>query len=226
MRFNYGWLLFLVLALFLGCGPEPGDATSGAEVIDSAADCRMPVFRHHGWSSRPLPECTYTYSSWGECQPGNTQTRTVLSQSPRRCTGTPALEQWCQYFPPGPQATVAWTATDPELGEVVPITEVGLHEVASVFIVTDWVPEPYTQVYLSITAPSGALYYGQWIPWDYPPDAIWRTYTLSDGRHRVVEQVLIRGTTIEMYAQTGQWKARARTDWTLGPDVTAVLTLL
>jgi len=39
--------------------------------------------------------CTYTYSSWSACQSNNTQTRTVVSQSPDGCTGTPVLEQSC-----------------------------------------------------------------------------------------------------------------------------------
>lgn len=44
--------------------------------------------------------CTdFTYSSWGTCQPNNTQTRTILTQSPNNCTwGTPeVLEQSCTY---------------------------------------------------------------------------------------------------------------------------------
>ncbi len=39
--------------------------------------------------------CTYTYSDWSPCQPGNIQTRTVLSSSPPGCVGTPVLSQSC-----------------------------------------------------------------------------------------------------------------------------------
>ena len=43
--------------------------------------------------------CTsFTYTAWSECQPNNTQTRTVTSSSPSGCTGgTPVLEQSCSY---------------------------------------------------------------------------------------------------------------------------------
>jgi hypothetical protein len=43
--------------------------------------------------------CTsFTYTAWTECQPNNTQTRTVTSSSPSGCSGgTPVLEQSCSY---------------------------------------------------------------------------------------------------------------------------------
>jgi hypothetical protein len=44
--------------------------------------------------------CTYTYGAWSACQPSGTQTRTVLSKWPSRCTGTPVLSQSCTYVPP------------------------------------------------------------------------------------------------------------------------------
>jgi hypothetical protein len=43
--------------------------------------------------------CSYTYGSWGACQPDGTQTRTVTSSSPENCTGTPVLSQSCTYVP-------------------------------------------------------------------------------------------------------------------------------
>jgi RHS repeat-associated protein len=43
--------------------------------------------------------CTYAYSGWSPCQPNGTQTRTVLSSSPEKCQGTPALSQSCTYTP-------------------------------------------------------------------------------------------------------------------------------
>jgi len=43
--------------------------------------------------------CVYTYSGWSPCQPNGTQTRTVLSSSPEKCQGTPALSQSCTYTP-------------------------------------------------------------------------------------------------------------------------------
>ena len=44
--------------------------------------------------------CTYTYSAWSACQPAGTQTRTVLSSSPRGCRGTPYVTRSCTYVPP------------------------------------------------------------------------------------------------------------------------------
>jgi len=51
----------------------------------------------------PAPStCTaFTYSAFGACQPGGTQTRTVLTSSPAGCTGgTPITSQACTYLPP------------------------------------------------------------------------------------------------------------------------------
>jgi hypothetical protein len=43
---------------------------------------------------------TFTYSSFGACQPNGTQTRTVISALPAGCTGgTPVLSQSCVYTP-------------------------------------------------------------------------------------------------------------------------------
>jgi len=46
--------------------------------------------------------CTaFTYSAYGDCQPGNTQIRTVLTSTPAGCTGgSPVTAQACTYVPP------------------------------------------------------------------------------------------------------------------------------
>ena len=67
--------------------------------------------------SQPPPPCTYTYSSWSTCQPNGTQTRTVISQTPIGCTGTPALSQSCTYVPP--------VQTDGVIGPVMHYTQNG-----------------------------------------------------------------------------------------------------
>ncbi len=49
------------------------------------------------------PTCTsYTYSSWGSCQPSNTRTRTVLTSIPSGCVGgvSPVLSESCTYTAP------------------------------------------------------------------------------------------------------------------------------
>ena len=51
----------------------------------------------------PLPATceAFTYSAFGDCQPSNTQSRTVLTSSPTGCTGgAPVLTQACVYVPP------------------------------------------------------------------------------------------------------------------------------
>ena len=54
----------------------------------------------------PPAACTsFTYSTWGACQPDGTQTRTVAGSSPAGCTGgSPVLTQACAYVPPPPPA--------------------------------------------------------------------------------------------------------------------------
>lgn len=44
--------------------------------------------------------CTFTYSDWGPCQRGNTQTRTATDSSPTGCAGSPVLSQGCTYVAP------------------------------------------------------------------------------------------------------------------------------
>jgi len=52
-------------------------------------------------TTTPAACTSFTYSTWGTCQPSNTQTRTVLASSPTGCTGgSPVLSQACTYVPP------------------------------------------------------------------------------------------------------------------------------
>lgn len=58
------------------------------------------------WSTSPITSftvpsnCTYDYSSWGNCSSSSVQTRVVNSSSPSDCIGTPILSQPCTYTPP------------------------------------------------------------------------------------------------------------------------------
>ncbi|MBI5103314.1 MAG: hypothetical protein HZB33_15990 [Nitrospirae bacterium] len=58
-------------------------------------------------ASHPAVTCTsFIYSAFSECQPDNTQTRTVISASPAGCTGgNPVLTQSCTYVPPATTCT-------------------------------------------------------------------------------------------------------------------------
>ena len=65
-------------------------------------------------SSVSAPACTYTYTSWISCQSSGVQMRSVVSQSPLVCAGTPVLAQSCSYTPTASSsgsATIASSAT-------------------------------------------------------------------------------------------------------------------
>jgi hypothetical protein len=49
--------------------------------------------------------CTYSYGDWSTCQADGTQTRTVISETPAGCVGTPVLSQACTLVPPGGTCT-------------------------------------------------------------------------------------------------------------------------
>jgi hypothetical protein len=65
---------------------------------DAGSDATVEV----GDAGLPPPTCSlFTYSAFGPCMPGNTQTRTVVSEMPAGCTGgSPALQQACTYVAP------------------------------------------------------------------------------------------------------------------------------
>lgn len=70
-----------------------------------------------GGSTPPPPSaCIYTYSNWGDCQPDNTQTRTVLASSPAGCVGTPVTSQSCTYVPP--QGNLEVSPSSHDFGEL------------------------------------------------------------------------------------------------------------
>lgn len=65
-----------------------------------------------GW---PTICTSFTYSAWGPCQVGDTQTRTIETQSPSGCTGwsPETLEQFCTYVAPVVQwRDILWTSCD------------------------------------------------------------------------------------------------------------------
>jgi hypothetical protein len=66
----------------------------------------------------PATCSAFSYSAWGACQPGNTQTRSVTGQSPAGCTGgSPVTSQACTYVPPVTTCSAfsysAWGACQP-----------------------------------------------------------------------------------------------------------------
>jgi hypothetical protein len=91
-----------------------------------------------------LVACTYSYDSWGACQAGGTQTRTVLSSSPAACSGAPVLAQSCTYVPPAPPPTA--TAF-----KVFANNDLGMHCVDSNFSVFSILP-PYNVVDAQVVA--------------------------------------------------------------------------
>ncbi len=71
-------------------------------VYDLASGTFTPANMPAGPGTPNPISCTaFTYSAYGACQPGNTQTRTVLTSSPAGCTGgAPTITQSCSYVPP------------------------------------------------------------------------------------------------------------------------------
>lgn len=88
--------------------------------------------------------CSFTYSAWSTCQSNGTQTRTVLSSSPRGCTGTPVLTRSCTYVAPGP--TPSGTAF-----KVFGNNDLGMHCVDRSFSVFSILP-PYNVVDAQVVA--------------------------------------------------------------------------
>lgn len=69
-----------------------------------------------GW---PTICTSFTYSAWGPCQVGDTQTRTIETQSPSWCTGwsPESLQQSCTYTAPNTPPTVVSSITNVEQNE-------------------------------------------------------------------------------------------------------------
>lgn len=57
--------------------------------------------------------CTYVYSDWSECGANGLKTRSVVSQSPEGCTGTPILLSTCTYVPPAVDCYYIYSAWSP-----------------------------------------------------------------------------------------------------------------
>ena len=96
--------------------------TSAGHVHSSSAHALLSQYYVGDYSaSLTTATCTsFTYSSWGSCQPSGTQTRTVNSSSPSGCTGgSPVTSQSCTYTPPttsGGPYTVAQVASHSSSG--------------------------------------------------------------------------------------------------------------
>jgi hypothetical protein len=60
-----------------------------------------------GPGAPPPSTCTsFAYSAYGDCQPGDTQSRTVVTRSPAGCSGgLPITSQACTYVPPANPCT-------------------------------------------------------------------------------------------------------------------------
>jgi len=88
--------------------------------------------------------CRYTYSAWGACQTNGIQSRTVLSSSPRGCTGRPVLTRSCSVTSPGPSPS--GTAF-----KVFASNDLGMHCVDGSFAVFSILP-PYNVVDAQVVA--------------------------------------------------------------------------
>ncbi len=93
---KYATLGFVLLGTSVEIVDE-GETACDGDPPTNTADITCPV------------ECTsFGFSAWSECQPDNTQTRTVVSKTPEGCTTEPdpsLLTQSCTYQPPACEFT-------------------------------------------------------------------------------------------------------------------------
>ena len=80
-------------------------ATGGVIFVGPIDDLASGVFTAENMPpgpGTPPATCTaFTYSAYGDCQVGGTQTRTILTSTPAGCTGgAPVTSQTCTYVPP------------------------------------------------------------------------------------------------------------------------------
>ncbi len=84
--------------------PLSGGGYCGDGICSSASaggpetPCNCGIDCGGGINCSGAPACTYTYS-WGDCQPTNNQTATVLTALPAGCSGTPLTTKYCNYNP-------------------------------------------------------------------------------------------------------------------------------
>jgi hypothetical protein len=81
-------------------------ATHGVIFVGLLSDLASGIFSAEnmptgGTGGLPGTCTSFTYSDFGACQPGNSQSRTVLTSLPASCTGgSPITSQACTYVPP------------------------------------------------------------------------------------------------------------------------------
>lgn len=186
-------LIAAVVATVSACGGEPSSSTILS--TDAIANGQTT--------------CTYTYSAWGACQPDYVQYRTVISESPKRCVGTPDLTQPCH-----PISVTRFLDFDPGAGDFASLTYIST-DASMLYIITDWENAFDVSQYLFwtqrtfIMSPPSGQGYGQ-LEYNlfsdgtasYPSTAY---YSLSDGKQRVVEQIALRGSHIDLYEMWGTW---------------------
>lgn len=119
-----------------------------------------------GGGTTPPPTCSYTYSPWSACQPGNFQTRTVVSSSPFGCTGSPLLTQSCRYVAPPTACAYTyseWSACQPNGTQSRSVISVGPTGCTGL-------PAPLTQTCTYSTPVGSVNYTALW--WD-PAESGW-----------------------------------------------------
>ncbi len=109
--------------------------------------------------------------------------------------------------PPAPAVAVAFAAALPP-GDFVPAVEAAIGSTPALWVVADWTGATAGQVErLVLTSPLGSVYYAVEIPLVESEGSLVRVALLPDGTRRATFQLLIWGTEIETYAETGTWTA-------------------
>jgi hypothetical protein len=102
---------------------SPTDCIGGDIVTQQKCDTASQI--------STAPVCTFTYSSWGECQPNNAKTRFITSHLPEGCFGgSPATITSCTY--------VANSSSEESAPVTTPTTEEDIQ--SSTFIVRTGLP--------------------------------------------------------------------------------------
>jgi hypothetical protein len=89
-----------------------GEIIFEAPLFDLASGTFDPGAMPPGPGMPPPPAtcAAFTYSAWGACEPGDVQSRSVLTSSPSGCVeGSPVTTQACTYVPPAPATCTAFT---------------------------------------------------------------------------------------------------------------------
>ncbi len=109
--------------------------------------------------------------------------------------------------PPPTSVRLAFADSIPT-GAFTPLTQAYIDSTPAVYVVADWTSVTTAQSeHQNLISPEGSLYYGTDISFADQSTSLVTSFALPDGTRRVVFKLLIWGTTIESYHDSGTWTA-------------------